>query len=376
MAAELETGMFAREPAWHGLGVVIPEPVPSKEALILSGLDWTVELKKKYLGGDEIELSVNLPKGDGEWEDTVQTFTTQGEEVPDDFAVVRSSDGRILGKSVGRIYRPLQNVDAFRFLDSLVDEGDIVFESAGALGDGARVWMLARLDGEPYKVRGVDAIYPYLLATNSHNGQSAFRVFPTAVRVVCANTLQLALTRGRGSGISIQHSGDLQVKMAQAKNVFTQVKKSFDTFSEQAELMAGYELSDTDMVQFVETLFPAGKDDKVSRKTDKNRNAIYEELALQDGENTIHQLSGTAWDAFNAVTRWTNHSRTPKLNIGLPASKKKRAEFKNSSKYTSAAHEARLESLWFGSGDSLNQKALTYLLALSAGKDPQASLRA
>ncbi|MCA8939816.1 MAG: DUF932 domain-containing protein [Planctomycetes bacterium] len=347
-----ESGFFAREPAWHGLGTLIPRPVPSYEALELSGLDWDVELQSKFLEGEEKMLY----EWDEEAEDHVPVLVkTLGQRVPKDFSVVRKTDGHILGRSVGAVYSTIQNTEGFKFLDSLVDDDLILYEAAGSLKGGSKVWMLARIEGEPYRVKGVDDVVPYLLATNSHDGQSSFRVFPTAVRVVCANTLSLALSQRGDRGISIRHSGDINRKIDEAKMVFGEAQKRFEQFCRQAELLAQRTLTGEELETFVNALYPSKE--PVSRKVDANREQFYEEFAGGDGEHTITALEGTAWDAFNAVTRLTNHVRRPKIS-------------KDQTKTEEVYRDARFDGLFFGSGNELNQKALLYLTTLASGKDP------
>lgn len=354
MPAYFEEGFFAREPAWHGLGTVIPEPVPSYDALILSGLDWEVELQEKFLAAPPSDKTYF------EWSDEEEDFVPAdiqvlGQQVPKDFSVVRATDQAILGRSVGSIYTPIQNIEGFKFLDSLVDDDLIRYEAAGSLKGGSKVWMLARIEGEPYKVKGVDAVVPYLLATNSHDGQSSFRVFPTAVRVVCANTLSLALGQGKGKGISIRHSGDIAKKIEEAQLAFARTQKSFENFCDQAEFLASYELSAEQLDEFVEALYPS-KTENVSRKVESNREAFYTEFAEGDGEHTVTQVEGTAWDAFNAVTRITNHTRKAKLSS-------------DQEKTEEAYKDARFDGLFFGSGHEINQRALLYLTSMASGKD-------
>ena len=181
------------EPAWHKLGTVVANAVTSAQAIELARLNWEVE----------------------QWE--LKAFDRElGKEalVPGKYANVRKDTGKVLGV-VSENYRIFQNVVCFRFVDALVTDRLAMFETAGALKDGRVVWMLARIPTE-YMAGSQDAIQPYILLTNSHDGSKALRIFPTTIRVVCQNTLTLALQNGLGEGLSIRHRPSLSERVAEA----------------------------------------------------------------------------------------------------------------------------------------------------------------
>ena len=166
MSANVETMMYVREKPWHNLGVMCEEAPNSAEALRIAGLDWTVESKP--------------------------VFTGDGMEIPGYKLNQRSSDGKPLG-IVSNKYRIVQNVDAFEFTDELVG-GDVRYETAGSLNGGKRIWLLAKMPDT--KVCG-DAVEPYLCFSNDHSGNSGIKVCCVPIRVVCGNTLNLALSSAK-----------------------------------------------------------------------------------------------------------------------------------------------------------------------------------
>ena len=170
MAANVETMFYTREKPWHGLGTRVEEAPASADALRLAGLDWQV-LQEPI-------------------------FTDQGEVITGYKANVRDSDRRVLGVVSDR-YRIVQNQEAFSFTDTLLGSG-VRYETAGSLQDGRRVWLLARLPRE-YIISG-ERISPYLVFSNTHDGSGAVKVALTPVRVVCNNTLNLALQTANGHG--------------------------------------------------------------------------------------------------------------------------------------------------------------------------------
>ena len=119
MPSEVETMFSARKPAWHGLGVMTPDALTSSDAIIKAGLDWTVSTK-------ELE-------------------TIDGIDVPNYFATVRDTDSSVLGV-VGNRYTPIQNLECFDFLDTVVDDSDAKYETAGSLYEGRVVWLLLNLN--------------------------------------------------------------------------------------------------------------------------------------------------------------------------------------------------------------------------------------
>lgn len=185
MAANVETMFYVGETPWHGLGQEIDHCLTSEEAIKVAELDWDVVPKPIY---DEF-----------------------GREISGYKVNQRSSDNKNLGIVTNR-YAIVQNRDAFAFTDALLGEG-VTYETAGSLASGKRVWMLARMEGTTLAEEKID---PYLVFTNSHDGTGAIRVAITPVRVVCQNTLNLALSRASRHW-SCVHKGDIQSKLDEAR---------------------------------------------------------------------------------------------------------------------------------------------------------------
>ena len=169
MPANVETMFSVRETPWHGLGRIIMDAPASREALELAGLDWQVE--SRYI------------------------YSSTGAMIPGYRANVRSTDDAVLGVVSDR-YRIVQNEEAFQFTDDLLGEG-VTYETAGSLQGGKKVWMLARLPRK-YLIAG-DQVVPYLVIFNSHDGSSGVKVAMTPIRVVCQNTLNLALNTAQSA---------------------------------------------------------------------------------------------------------------------------------------------------------------------------------
>ena len=186
MSANVETMFSVRETPWHGLGRIVMEAPASREALELAGLDWQVESRNIYSG--------------------------TGAMIPGYRANVRSTDDAVLGVVSDR-YRIVQNEEAFQFTDDLLGEG-VTYETAGSLQGGKKVWMLARLPRK-YLIAG-DQVEPYLVIFNSHDGSSGVKVAMTPIRVVCQNTLNLALNTAKRSWTA-RHTENVLLRVQDAR---------------------------------------------------------------------------------------------------------------------------------------------------------------
>ena len=197
MPANVETMFYVREAPWHGLGVRVESALNSEDALVMSGLNWNVIQKP--------------------------IMTASGNLIPGYKANIRDTDNRVLGVVTDR-YRVVQNSEAFAFTDALLGEG-VRYETAGSLQDGKKIWILAKLP-DKYIIEG-DQIDPYLVFSSSHDGSGSIKVAMTPIRVVCQNTLNLAMSTAKRSWSTI-HIGDLAAKMDEAHNQirYCQIQKS------------------------------------------------------------------------------------------------------------------------------------------------------
>ena len=205
MAANVETMFSVREKPWHGLGTIVAEAPDSKSALELAGLDWNVIQK--------------------------DIATTDGTAIEGFKANVRDSDDSVLGIVTDR-YKVVQNSEAFAFTDALLGEG-VRYETAGSLQGGRRTWMLARLPHQ-YIISG-DEITPYLVFMNSHDGTGSIKVAMTPIRVVCQNTLNMALANAKRSW-SCNHTGDIDDQMAEARDTLLYANRYMSELGKEIEL--------------------------------------------------------------------------------------------------------------------------------------------
>jgi len=276
MAANVESMFYVRETPWHGLGTRVESAPTSKDALRYSGLSWKVRQ-------EDIK--------------TVDGYPIHGYR-----ANIRNDNHAVLGVVSDR-YRIVQNDEAFAFTDSLLGEG-VTYETAGSLSGGKRVWLLAKLP-DKYKLMG-EEVTPYLVFTNSHDGSGAIRVAATPVRVVCNNTLNLALDTAKRSW-SVAHKGDIQRKLDEARNTLFMADQYLKTLQKEAERLSQIRLSDKMVKSWVDELLPVS--DNASIQQEKNILRLRRDLQhryFDAPDLTVLPKSG--WRFINAVSDFATHA--------------------------------------------------------------------
>lgn len=272
MPALIDTIAYAGQRPWHGLGRELSD-VQTADAMIgASGLDWTVRKERIAYNGKPTEF----------------------------YFTVREDANAVLGV-VGQQYRILQNRDAFRLVDDVMDDSGAKYETAGSLREGRQVWALARLP-EDIMVAGTDAIRPYFLVSNSHDGSRCLTIGLTPIRVVCWNTLTAAIGFGKQrmerTLYLVHKDRPIAEAVRRAKNVLPLAYRYFKSFEELANTLVSVSITDGEFETFLKTLFPAeGKRAETSRE---------EITALLDAP-TNKNFKGTAWGAYNALTEWYDH---------------------------------------------------------------------
>lgn len=276
MAANVESMFYVRETPWHGLGTRVESAPTSKDALRYSGLSWKVRQ-------EDIK--------------TVDGYPIHGYR-----ANVRNDNHAVLGVVSDR-YKIVQNDEAFAFTDSLLGEG-VTYETAGSLSGGKRVWLLAKLP-DKYKLMG-EEVTPYLVFTNSHDGSGAIRVAATPVRVVCNNTLNLALDTAKRSW-SVAHKGDIQRKLDDARNTLFMADQYLKTLQKEAERLSQIRLSDKMVKSWVDELLPIP--DNASVQQEKNILRLRRDMQhryFDAPDLTVLPKSG--WRFINAVSDFATHA--------------------------------------------------------------------
>ena len=277
MSAEVETMMFVgRETPWHGLGTMVEEAPDSREALIMAGLDWDVVQRPVY--------------------------TQDGTRVDGYKANVRMNDGAVLGVVTDR-YKVVQNRDAFAFTDELLGEG-VRYETAGSLMGGRKIWMLAKLPTK-YIIQG-EQIMPYLVFSNTHDGSGAIKIAMTPIRVVCNNTLNLALNTAKRCW-SINHTGDIAAKMEDARETLFMAEDYMGELGKSFEDLSKIKLSDASVEEYIKELLPISDDatDIMVKNTKKLRGDIMRRYFYAPD---LKGLGKNGYRFINAVSDFATHA--------------------------------------------------------------------
>ena len=278
MAAEVESMFYVREKPWHGLGTMVAEAPDSAAALRLAGLDWNV-----------VQKDIMTVDGSG----TIPGFK----------ANVRDTDGSVLGIVTDR-YRVVQNAEAFSFTDALLGEG-VRYETAGSLQGGRRTWVLARLPHQ-YIING-EEITPYLVFMNAHDGSGAIKATMTPIRVVCQNTLNLALSTAKRSW-SFNHTGDISGKLDEARDTLLYAGQYMTELGKNFGKLGQMKLSDGKVTEFVSALIPDVEDGSPQQR--RNIRKMREDLrARYYDAPDLADVGKNGYRFINAVSDFATHAK-------------------------------------------------------------------
>lgn len=295
--------MYLGEVPWHKLGTKLDKPATAAEAIEAAGLGFIVQTIGLRTEGSD------LP-------------------VPGHFATVRTDTNDVLGV-VGSKYVPIQNKDAFTTFDSLVGEGETIYHTAGALGKGERIWILAKLP-DYIRVNGNDVVEKFLLLTNSHDGSGAVRVKLTPIRVVCENTLAMALS-GIEDEVRIWHIAHADEKLKKAHEILGLTNKLYSELEHIFNCMSAKKMTQAATEEYMKNIFPINPQSNGQSRMHAVQERVLELVETGRGAETT---KGTLWGAFNAVTEYVDHCRL-----------------------ANATDSNRLKSIWFGSGERIKKEA-------------------
>ena len=252
------------------------EAPTSADALRLAGLNWNVIQEPVYTAENEVIDGVKCN--------------------------IRDVDRKVLGV-VSNKYKVVQNEEAFAFVDALLGEG-VRFETAGSLNGGKRVWMLAHMPHE-YIIMS-EHISPYLLFSNTHDGTGAVRVAITPVRVVCNNTLNLALATAKRS-FSMIHTSSIENKLKEAQDTLFMAQQYMDSLGKEFENLRKKEMSDRMVDEYIKLLLPLENDATAIQK--RNISRLREDLSMRyyDAPD-LKDVGKNAYRFINAVSDFATHA--------------------------------------------------------------------
>jgi len=312
------TMFYVGDKPWHNLGTELNEPATAKEAIQAASLDYEV-----------VKEDIR---------------TQSGIKILEKVATVRQDTNQYLNV-VGRDYQIIQNVEAFDFFDHVVGQGKAIYHTAGALGKGERVWILAKLPND-IVVANKDNVEKYLLLTNSHDGRTALRMFFTPVRVVCQNTLVMALGNHSEEGVVIRHTGSIKDKLEEATRLLGISQKFYSDLEKQFQLLTDRTLNTSELRHYYNLVVygnaVVGREETTkSTPIMENRITKMTELFETGKGNNVEGVRGTLWVAMNSVTEYVDHFRS---HVDTDDSK--------------------LKNVWFGAGARLKQRAFDVATSL------------
>lgn len=306
MAHLVETMAYAGEVPWHGLGTLVPNDLSPQQMLEKSGLNWTVEKYPAYatVNGEKIAV---------------------GREV-----LVRTSDNKVLD-TVGSDWIPVQNSQAFDFFHEYCEAGDMEMHTAGSLRGGQLVWVLAKVKDSFELFRG-DRVDSFLLFTNPHKFGQCLDVRFTPIRVVCNNTITLALESYADRVVRKNHRTAFNA--SQVKETLGIATTKLTKYKEMAAFLGTKRYTEERLKEYFSKTFPVLAYDKEKgpqrKEISKNAAMALEVVHTQPGATFAE---GTWWQAFNAVTYMLDHK------VGRTA-------------------DNRLTSAWFGPNKNVKLQAL------------------
>lgn len=316
--------MFSvRETPWHREGHVLTEAPTLDAALQLAGQNFETECQPYYIRRTT--------------EDGDEYFVLSGHGR----AVVRTDTDQELG-AVGMTYTPLQNREAFRVLEPLLDNGIVTLETGGSLREGADVWLLARFNVERFGplVREVfaDAVIPYGLVANNHNGRRGVLMQLTPIRVVCANTLGMAEREAKkgGRAITVRHTPNVaRATITAAQTLFRGIVERYEDAARAYQALQRTALQESEFRRLVLDVIAPDKrsNPHASPRAIEQADACRDELRRLWTEGDGHQGDRSAWEAYNGAVQAIDHNdeffpgktpatRTASLMTGRLAEKK------------------------------------------------------
>ena len=313
-----------REIPWHSLGTITDGALTVDEALDTAGLNWTVT---------KSDEPVRVPV-------LTETGVTDV-AFPERFITYR--DHPVTGLQalgvVGPAYQVIQNVEAFDFLNNIVDESGAVFETAGSLSGGRQVFVSMRMPNHITLGGGQDTVDMYLMAATSHDGTQAFTATVSPIRPVCANTVRMNIAAAVSTW-RLKHTTNVKGKVAQAREALGIYFEYADAFEQQVHELAAAPFTEAEFQAFVDSLITVPK-----KATDRQvTNALNTRSAVKAMWNapTQDNIRGTKWAAWNSVTEWADWGQ--------------RIRSKDDDKM-----QVRAQRILLGQNDGIKQRALALL---------------
>lgn len=322
MPAMFDRGFFVREPAWHGLGVVLDEYPGRDEAMKIAGHDFTIIERPLFVGRPVTSdfppafATRTCDSGERVWALTSSQLGDEGSDftphrnVRGWKALVREDTGHVLSIQKGS-YGVIQPGVIWDIADALVNQPNVKYETAGVLKDGAILWVLACLD-EPYKVTGDDSLtYPWVCVNTTNDGSGACRADFTDIRVVCSNTQAMARSRAEAEDVSFvfRHTAKVADRIEEVRHLMANVRSGHRAWVEQMNDLAALRVTDAGVEKFVTEFLPepAKVTKRVLTNVENRRDAL--RGILNGGVTITPEIRNTAYGLVQAGVEFLDHFR-------------------------------------------------------------------
>ncbi|MCS3417664.1 phage/plasmid-like protein (TIGR03299 family) [Pseudomonas sp. BIGb0450] len=322
MAHLIEQMAYVGATPWHGLGSRLSPKQPIEIWQREAGMDWKIQDSPVHFKSDSIGAL-----------GSIHTFPDQ--------KVLYRSDTKAPLSVVSQRYQVVQPREVLEFYRDLTEVSGFELETAGVLKGGRKFWALART-GQGTTLRGNDQVNGYLLLATSCDGTLATTATPTTVRVVCNNTLTIALD-GSAKAIKVPHSTRFDPQ-AVKKQLGIAVSQ-WDNFMHRMRMLSERKVQWHEAMGFFMNVLCDANPNMPLPAVLPNERALRKVQGLYEGQgrgSTLESAQGTAWGLLNAVTEYVDHERRAR------------------------SIEYRMDSAWFGQGAQLKQRALEAALQLAA----------
>ena len=322
MAHLIEQMAYVGDTPWHGLGQQLSRHQPLAVWRQQAGMDWHIESSPvRFIADGAGHLG------------SIHSFPEQ--------KVLYRSDTRAPLSVVSQRYKVVQPEEVLEFYRDLTEYAGYELETAGVLKGGRKFWALAR-SGLGTAIKGQDQVNAYLLLATSCDGSLATVATPTSVRVVCNNTLTIAVD-GMAQGVKVPHSTEFNPQ--RVKQQLGISVSQWDDFMYRMKTLAERKVSQEEIKTYFQSVICNAEEPLDDPSKLPNVRALNRVQKLYQGEGRGSQLctaQGTAWGLLNAITEYVDHEKRARSN------------------------DYRMDSAWFGQGASLKDKALASAMALIA----------
>jgi len=317
----VQTMAYMGDAPWHGLGNRLTPNQPLEVWAEQAGMGWRIE-----------SADVQFIAG--------HTFSGSLHSCPDQKVLYRS-DTKVPLSVVSSRFKVVQPAEVLEFYRDLTEIGGYEMETAGILKEGRKLWALART-GQSVTLKGGDRVNGYLLLATACDGTLATTAQFTSVRVVCNNTLAVALRDGVGA-VKVPHRSEFDAQVV--KRQLGIAVTPWSSFADHIKELANCRMVEKAVEGLLTKVFAYGHSDTTPHTAAFNEQAVQKVLALYAGKGKGSELSsarGTAWGLLNSVTEYVDHHRRCR------------------------SHDSRREAAWFGQGAQAKQRAWNEVVKLVA----------